>query len=106
MKQPKNPHAQALGALGGSKRVPKGLALLTPERKAEISRMGVRARRGKADRMAKKRDAEAALAEVRQHLRDLQEACDYKLNQVSLRLESLEMIVRDLERQIGELRGR
>ena len=47
MKKPtttKNPNAVALGKLGGRKgglaKVPKGIAMATPERRAEIGRAG------------------------------------------------------------------
>ena len=36
----KNPHAVALGRLGGSKKVPKGFATMTKKRRMEIIRMG------------------------------------------------------------------
>lgn len=48
----KNPHAVALGRMGGKKggkaKVPKGFARLTPEQRSEIARKG-----GKASRQAK-----------------------------------------------------
>jgi hypothetical protein len=48
-KKQKNPHAVALGRLGGMKggkvrNARKGLGSLTPERRKEIARMGVEAR--------------------------------------------------------------
>jgi hypothetical protein len=39
----KNPHAVAIGRLGGMRRVKKGLAVLPPERAAAIRRLGVEA---------------------------------------------------------------
>jgi hypothetical protein len=44
MAKRKNPAAVALGALGGRKRVPKGLATIDADRQAEIVRAGVKAR--------------------------------------------------------------
>jgi hypothetical protein len=45
----KNPAAVALGRLGGLRRVRKGLAMVSAERVAEISRAGVEARRAKLE---------------------------------------------------------
>jgi len=51
MSKDKNPAAVALGRLGGKARVPKGFAKFDPERRAEISRRGLEARkRNKAAR--------------------------------------------------------
>ena len=48
MKPRKNPAAVALGRLGGkAKGKPKGFAAQSPERRAEIARMGGKARRKK-----------------------------------------------------------
>jgi hypothetical protein len=46
----KNPHAMALGALGGAAKTdkPKGLAALPRKRRMEIVRLGIAARRAKA----------------------------------------------------------
>jgi hypothetical protein len=44
MARRKNPAAVALGALGGRKRVPKGLALIDADLQAEIARAGATAR--------------------------------------------------------------
>jgi hypothetical protein len=43
--EPKNPHAQALGALGGKARVPKGFAKATPEQRRAWGRMGGKAKK-------------------------------------------------------------
>lgn len=43
-KKGKNPAAVALGRLGGSKKVPKGIAMMSEERKREIAMKGVAAR--------------------------------------------------------------
>jgi hypothetical protein len=43
----KNPAAAALGRLGGKKKVPKGLAMLTKEEKSAIAKKGAAARWGK-----------------------------------------------------------
>jgi hypothetical protein len=40
----KNPHAVALGRLGGKFKGKKGLASMTPKRRAEIQALGVAAR--------------------------------------------------------------
>jgi hypothetical protein len=40
MTKPKNPHAVALGRLGGSVKTAKGLATMTRKRRMEIVRMG------------------------------------------------------------------
>lgn len=47
MSRKKNPAAVALGRLGGRARVPKGFSKFGPERRAEISRMGLAARRAR-----------------------------------------------------------
>ena len=47
-KQAKNAAAVALGRLGGSKKVPKGIAVLTDEERRAVSMKGVAARRAKA----------------------------------------------------------
>jgi hypothetical protein len=43
----KNTAAVALGRRGGKKKVPKGLSMMTPERRSEIARAGAEARWGK-----------------------------------------------------------
>lgn len=47
MTTPKNPAAVALGRKGGAAKVRKGLATLSPERRAEIAAKGVAAKRAK-----------------------------------------------------------
>jgi hypothetical protein len=42
----KNSAAVALGRRGGKKKVPKGLSMMTPERRSEIARAGAEARWG------------------------------------------------------------
>jgi hypothetical protein len=49
MAKRKNPAAVALGRRGGKAKVPKGLAKMTPERRAEIAAKGAAARWKKAD---------------------------------------------------------
>jgi hypothetical protein len=44
----KNPAAVALGALGGAKKVPKGTAMMSEEKRREVALAGVEARRKKA----------------------------------------------------------
>jgi hypothetical protein len=44
----KNEAAVALGRLGGAKKVPKGMSMLTEAQKREIAMKGVEARRSKA----------------------------------------------------------
>lgn len=43
-KRRKDPAAVKLGRKGGRVKVPKGLAMMTPERRSEIARLGARAR--------------------------------------------------------------
>jgi hypothetical protein len=50
MPRKKNPHAVALGRRGGLKKVPKGFAAMTPERRREISRSALASRWGKPRR--------------------------------------------------------
>jgi len=50
MKKPKNPHAAALGRLGGSKGGKKAAANLTPEERKERARKAVEARWAKRKR--------------------------------------------------------
>jgi hypothetical protein len=52
----KNPHAVALGRLGGSVKTPKGLATMTKKRRMEIVRKGAAMR--KAQAAARKKEAE------------------------------------------------
>lgn len=47
MAKKKNPAAVALGRLGGLKKVPKGLATMTEERRKEIAAQGRKARAAK-----------------------------------------------------------
>jgi hypothetical protein len=47
MAKRKNAAAAELGRLGGLKRVPKGLAMLTVERRSEIARAGAATRWGR-----------------------------------------------------------
>ena len=47
MTTPKNPAAVELGRKGGQAKVPKGMSMLSPERRKEIAAKGVAARRGK-----------------------------------------------------------
>lgn len=51
----KNPMAVALGRLGGSKKVPKGIAQMTDAKKKEIAMKGVEARRAKAAKKTAKK---------------------------------------------------
>jgi len=44
MKKKKNPHAVALGKLGGLVKAPKGLARMDPDKQRKIAAMGGRAR--------------------------------------------------------------
>lgn len=46
-KPKKDPAAVALGRKGGSKRVPKGFSMMTPERRAEIAKQAAAKRWGK-----------------------------------------------------------
>jgi hypothetical protein len=46
-KKRKNPHAVALGRLGGRACVPKGAAVLTPEQRSALGRKAVLARWGR-----------------------------------------------------------
>jgi len=55
MAKQKNPAAVALGRLGGSKKVPKGLATMDEERRKEIARQGAAKRWGKATKKNKKK---------------------------------------------------
>jgi len=50
----KNNAAVSLGRLGGAKKVPKGIAMMTEEKKREVAMKGVEARRAKAKKAAKK----------------------------------------------------
>ncbi len=50
----KNEAAVALGRLGGAKKVPKGMSMLTEEQKREIAMKGVAARAAKAKAGKKK----------------------------------------------------
>ena len=50
MAKRKNPAAVALGKLGGKKKVPKGFALMDPERRQEIARKAIATRWKKAKR--------------------------------------------------------
>jgi len=50
-----NPAAVALGRLGGKKKVPKGLAMLTPEERRERARAGAAARWAKAGGRGRKK---------------------------------------------------
>jgi hypothetical protein len=43
----KNSAAVSLGRRGGKKKVPKGLSMMTPERRSEIAKAGAQARWGK-----------------------------------------------------------
>ena len=56
MAKKKNPAAVALGRLGGSKKVPKGLAQLTPEQRSEIAKQGAAKRWGKKTKAKKKKE--------------------------------------------------
>jgi len=47
-KTAKNPAAVALGRIGGSRKVPKGAATMTPEERRAFAMQGVEARRAKA----------------------------------------------------------
>jgi HEAT repeat protein len=51
----KNPAAQALGRLGGQKKVPKGVAVLSDEERSERGRAAAAARWGSPKKKAKKR---------------------------------------------------
>lgn len=55
MAKRKNPAAVALGRKGGKAKVPKGLAMMSPERRAEIAAKGLETRRENA---AKKKRGE------------------------------------------------
>jgi hypothetical protein len=50
----KNPAAQALGRLGGQKKVPKGIAMLSPEERKKLAQAAAAARWGK--KASKKKD--------------------------------------------------
>jgi len=52
----KNSAAVSLGRLGGKKKVPKGLSMLTPEERSAVARQGAEARWGKKKAGAKKRN--------------------------------------------------
>jgi hypothetical protein len=47
MAKTKNAAAVELGRRGGQKKVPKGFAMMTPEKKAEVLRKSLKARRAK-----------------------------------------------------------
>lgn len=53
----KNSAAVSLGRLGGAKKVPKGIAMMTEEKKREIAMKGVEARRANAKKKATKKAA-------------------------------------------------
>jgi len=49
----KNPHAVALGSIGGKAKVPKGFSTLNPEERSRMAQAGVKARRKKKGKKAK-----------------------------------------------------
>jgi hypothetical protein len=51
----KNAAAVALGRLGGAAKVPKGISMMTDEKKREIAMKGVAARAAKAKKKAGKK---------------------------------------------------
>jgi len=55
----KNPHAVALGRLGGKKGGPARKAKLSPERRREIARKAIRARWDKVKRAREEAEAKA-----------------------------------------------
>lgn len=52
MAKAKNSAAVSLGRLGGAKKVPKGIAMMSEEKKREIAMKGVEARRANAKKKA------------------------------------------------------
>ena len=57
MAKKKNEAAVSLGRLGGVKKVPKGMAMMTEEKKREVAMKGVAARRAKAQKKVGKKKA-------------------------------------------------